>query len=256
MSEFHQSNRTLSENYRSKLQASLDDLICLENFPAPEKSNPQKFYLEFKNRITPLVNTEIQRLKDSLSHTDNCHLLLLNHSALVDTTLQTSFRVAVWLYNQTHQKKLKPEDTPIAVIARGGYGREEVYFRSDVDIQVVAKPDPTNEEAEDTEQIVKHLEYLFIHQNIFQTSASSCYAEIDTVGKDLNTEKLPDFFSLLENRLVAGSNTIYAEFKSIVKTAALLHRESLLKHCYQRKNCYDVRNTVFQQEPKIGRAHV
>ena len=121
------------------------------------------------------------------------------------------------------------------MIARGGYGREEVYFRSDVDIQVVAKSDPINEEAEDTEQIVKHLEYLFIHQNIFQTSASSCYAEIDTVGKDLNTEKLPDFFSLLENRLVAGSNTIYAEFKSIVKTAALLHRESLLKHCYQRK---------------------
>ena len=251
MSEFHQSNRTLSKNYRSKLQASLDGLICLEDFPDPGKSEPQKFYLEFKNRITPLVNTEIQRLKDSLPHTDNCHLLLLNHSALVDTALQTSFRVAVWLYNQTHKKKLKPEDAPIAVIARGGYGREEVYFRSDVDIQIVSKPDLTNEGAEDAEQIVKHLEYLFIHQNIFQTSASFCYAEIDTIGKDLDAEKLTDFFSLLESRLIAGNSAIYSEFKSIVKTAARLHRESLLNHCYQRKNCYDVRNTVFQQEPNV-----
>ncbi|MCH8156614.1 MAG: HD domain-containing protein [Nitrospinae bacterium] len=251
MSEFHQSNRTLSENYRSELQTCIDDLICLGDFPAPETTNPQKFYLEFKNQIVPLVNTETQRRKDDLAHTDNSHLILLNNTALVDTVLQAAFRAAVWLYNHSHQKQLQPQDVPVAVIARGGYGREEIYFRSDVDVQIVSKSDLTDEEAEGAEQIVKHLEYLFIHQDIFQTSASSCYTEIDTLGKNLATGKLADFFSLLENRLVAGNSIVYAEFKSTLKTAALLHKENLLNHCYQHKSYYDVSNTVFQQEPNV-----
>ncbi len=251
MSEFHQSNRIFSDKYRSNLRGHVASLIRPEDFPDPKSNDPQKFYLEFKNRIAPLVNTEIQRLKDSLSSTDNCHLLLLNSTALVDTVLQAAFDAAVWLYNNTQQKQLQTKNVPIAIIARGGYGREEIYFRSDVDVQIVSKSDLTDEEAEETEQIVKHLEYLFTHQDIFQTSTSSCYAEIDSLEKELNTGKLTDLFSLLESRLVAGNSIVYSEFTSTVKTASLLQKDNLLNHCYEHKNYYEVLNTVFQQEPNV-----
>ena len=105
MSEFHQSNRTSSEKYRCDLRGHVTSLVQPEDFPDPKTNDPQKFYLEFKNRIAPLVNTETQRLKDSLADTDNCHLLLLNNTALVDTVLQAAFEAAVWLYDNTQQKK-------------------------------------------------------------------------------------------------------------------------------------------------------
>lgn len=251
MSEFHQSNRTISEKYRSDLQGHVANLVRPEDFPDPKTTDPQKFYLEFKNRIAPLVNTETQRLKDSLAHTDNCHLLLLNNTVLVDTILQAAFSAAVWLYNHTQPKQLQAKDVPIAVIARGGYGREEIYFRSDVDVQLVSKSTLTDEEAEEAEQIVKHLEYLFIHQDIFQTSTSSCYTENDSLEKELTTGKLTDLFSLLESRLVAGNRMVYSEFMSTVKTVSLLQKDNLLNHCYDHKNYYDVSNTVFQQEPNV-----
>ena len=251
MSEFHQSNRTSSEKYRSDLRGHVTSLVRPGDFPDPKTNDPQKFYLEFKNRIAPLVNTETQRLKDCLADTDNCHLLLLNNTALVDTVLQAAFEAAVWLYNNTQQKDLQINNVPVAVIARGGYGREEIYFRSDVDVQIISRSVLTDEEAEEAEQIVKHLEYLFIHQDIFQTSTSSCYAQNDSLEKKLNAGKLTDLFSLLESRLVAGNAMVYSEFMSTVKTASLLQKDNLLNHCYDRKNYYEVSNTVFQQEPNV-----
>ena len=106
MSEFHQSNRIISEKYLSELRGHVASLVRPEDFSDPKTTDQQKFYFDFKNRIAPLVNTETQRLKDNLAHTGNCHLLLLNSTALVDTVLQAAFNAAVWLYNQTQQKQL------------------------------------------------------------------------------------------------------------------------------------------------------
>lgn len=251
MSEFHQSNRIISEKYLSKIQGHATNLVRPENFSDPKTTDPQKFYLDFKNRIAPLVNTETQRLKNSLTQTGNCHLLLLNSTALVDTVLQAAFNAAIWLYNHTQQKQLLAKNAPIAIIARGGYGREEVYFRSGIALQIVSKAALTDDEAKKAEKIIKHLEYLFVHQDIFQTSTSSYYVENDVLGKQLNAGKPTDLFPLLESRLVAGNSTIYSEFMSTIKAVSLLQKDNLLNYCYDHKNYYDVLNTVFQQEPNV-----
>jgi len=251
MSEFHQSNRILNEKYLDELQCRITNLVRPEDFCNSQTTDPQKFYLDFKNRIAPLANTETQCLKDSLTQTSNSHLLLLNSSALVDTVLQAAFNAAVWLYNHTQQKKLLTKSAPVSIIARGGYGREEIYFRSDIAIQIVSKTSLTDDETKEVEQIVKHLEYLFVHQDIFQTSTNSCYIESDLLEKQLNASKPTDFFPLLESRFVAGNSNIYAEFMSTIKATLLLQKDNLLNHCYDHKNYYDVLNTVFQQEPNV-----
>ena len=219
MGEFHQSNRVISEKYLSELRGYVTNLIRPEDFSDPKTTDPQKFYLDFKNRIAPLVNTETQRLKDSLTQTGNCHLLLLNNTTLVDTVLQAAFNAAIWLYSHTQQKQLLAKSAPIAIIASWGYGRKETYFRSDITVQIISKSALTNNEAKKAEQLVKYLEYLFIHQDIFQNTASACYIEHDLLEKQFNASKLTDLFPLLESRLVAGNSNIYSEFMSTVKTA-------------------------------------
>ena len=183
MSEFHQSNRYISKKYLSELRVHVKNLVRPEDFPDPKITDPQKFYLNFKNLITPFVNTETEYLKNNLTKTGKCHLLLLKNTALIDTVLQAAFNAAIWLYNQTQQKQLLAKNAPIAIIARGGYGREEVYFQSDIAVQIVSKSALEDHEVKQAEQIVKHLEYIFFHQDIFQTSTSSYYVENDLLEK-------------------------------------------------------------------------
>ena len=175
MSDFHQSNKVANEKYRRKLFDHVTKLVCPENFSDFKATDPQKFYLGFKNCVAPLINTEIQRLKKSLANTSNSHLLLLKITALIDAIIQAAFDASIWFHNCTLQKKLHPKDIPIAIIARGGYGREEIYFQSNVDVQIISGKNQT----EEIKHIVKHLEYLFVHQSIFQTSTSACYTNID-----------------------------------------------------------------------------
>jgi len=247
MSDFHQSNKVANEKYRRKLFDHVTKLVCPENFYDFKATDPQKFYLGFKNCVAPLINTEIQRLKKSLANTSNSHLLLLNITALIDAIIQAAFDASIWFHNCTLQKKLSQKDIPIAIIARGGYGREEIYFQSNVDVQIISGKNQT----EEIKHIVKHLEYLFVHQSIFQTSTSACYTNIDSLEEELSGGKITDLCALLEGRLVAGNTDTYSEFMNIVKKASVLQKENLLSYCHEHKNYYEVSNTVFQQEPNV-----
>ena len=181
MSDFHQSNRIINEKYRRELFDHVTKHVRPENFYNFKATDPQRFYLDFKNCVVPLINTEIQRLEKSLIHTSDSHLLLLKISTLVDTIIQAALNASIWLHNRTLKKKLHPKNIPIAIIARGGYGREEIYFQSNIDVQIISSKGKT----EEIRGIVKHLEYLFVHQNIFQTSTSTCYANIDSLEQEL-----------------------------------------------------------------------
>ena len=76
------------------------------NFSNFKTTDPQKFYLDFKNCVAPLIDTEIQRLKKSLIHTSNSYLLLLKITALVDSIIQAAFDSSLWFHNCMLQKKI------------------------------------------------------------------------------------------------------------------------------------------------------
>jgi [protein-PII] uridylyltransferase len=251
MTDLYQSNRTQAEKYLCQIQASLDPLIQPENFLSFNDDKLQIFYLEFKKRIAPWVEQETARQKKELERSDNSHLLLLKRTALVDAVVSASYRTALELFNRNRESRLKENDVPVTIIARGGYGREEMYFNSDVDLQMVLRSQGSETKKEIGRQVIHYFEYLFVFQNIFPTSSSSGFSEIDTEDQTFDEIVLSSFHSLLEHRLVAGNPLVYSEFKSSIKTASLIHKEPVLKECFKHKTYFEIQNTVFQQEPNI-----
>jgi [protein-PII] uridylyltransferase len=251
MSDLYQSNRKLAEIYRHQLQqkivALLNDGHSLHN----NQINPQKFYLNFKERAISLVQKETDPLQEECTKSDNCHLLLLKQTVLVDSLVVASFHSAVWYFNHKYDQNWTIQSVPIAIVARGGYGREEMYFRSDVDIQIVSKSSLTEEGKKTVEEIIRHFEYLFIFQDIFPSSSTSRYTENETFERNIEPTKVPEFLALLEHRFITGNTLVYNEFKSSIKRASLLNRKEIQKYCLHHKGCYEVQNTVFQQEPNI-----
>ena len=251
MNELYLANRNLSEAYRQKLQEITSSLDQSGAFSNESDINPQKYYLDFKNRAVEFVCKETELLKKECLNSDNSHLILLKQTVLVDIIVQEAYASALWLFNNKNSQDLTPEKVPLAILARGGYGREEMYFRSDADIQIVSQSSLEDKKKKWTEEIIRHFEYLFIFQDIFPVSSNSCYTEMETFEKDLSPEKVAQFLALLEHRFVTGNILAYKEFKSSIKTVNLMYQEEITKHCLNHGDYYEVQNTVFKQEPDI-----
>ena len=251
MNELYLANRNLSEAYRQKLQEITSSLDQSSAFSNGSDINPQKYYFDFKNRAVEFVCKETELLKKECLNSDNSHLILLKQTVLVDIIVQEAYASALWLFNNKNSQDLTPEKVPLAILARGGYGREEMYFRSDADIQIVSQSSLEDKKKKWTEEIIRHFEYLFIFQDIFPVSSNSCYTEMETFEKDLSPEKVAQFLALLEHRFVTGNILAYKEFKSSIKTVNLMYQEEITKHCLNHGDYYEVQNTVFKQEPDI-----
>jgi len=251
MNELYLANRNLSESYRQSLQEKISTLDQSELFADADDINPQKYYLDFKNRALEFVHHETELLKKECLKSDNSHLILLKQTALVDTIVQAAFASAIGLFNQQNKQNLALETVPLVILARGGYGREEMYFRSDVDIQIVSQFSLEDEEKKYAEEIIRHFEYIFVFQDIFPSSGNSCYTENESFDKELDQENIAQFLALLEHRFVTGNIYVYKEFKSSIKTESLLHQDEVIKHCLSHGGFYEVQNTVFKQEPDI-----
>jgi len=249
MLDFFLANRNLAQNYLQDLANALDASIRPEEFTPADGIDPQAFYLEFKKRAAALANRETEQLKNETAHGGNCHLILLKYTALVDAVIKASFKAALWFYNRNHQTDLRDNDVPIAIVACGGYGREEMYFRSDVDIRVVSKSGEPRDDS--LAKILEYFEYLFVHQDIFLAASSVAHTSVPGGEIEFDPQTPDTLISQMEHRFVAGNIWVYNEFKSLVKTASLLNQEKILDYCKTHKNYYDVQNTVFNQEPNV-----
>ena len=77
-------------------------------------------------------------------------------------------------------------------------------------ITKVLRSQGSETEKEIGRQVIHYFEYLFVFQNIFPTSSSSGFSEIDTEDQTFDEIILSSFHSLLEHRLVAGNPLVYA----------------------------------------------
>ena len=245
-------NRTQAELYRKELLLRFANLVDPQSIQGIDDPNPQNYYLEYKNILLGIIEGETDLLQKELKTSENAHLLLLKRTALVDTLVQTSFSTAIFLYNHSHKKNIKADDIPIAIAAKGGYGREEMYFRSDVDIQIITKSSAENEASESTKEIINSFEYIFVFQDIFPGSGHTSCSVISSTKSELDEKNPATFFSLMEHRYITGDPLVYSEFKDSVKSAQIKNESAIIKYCLQHRTYYEIQNTVFQQEPNLN----
>lgn len=251
MNDLYQSNRAISGCYQAQARQRFLPVLAPESFSDLDKKDPQKLYLKFKKRTLAIVDDETRKLREEILKSNNCHLLMLKRTALVDAVVQAALQTAVWFHNTLTKNNLNVKEVPVAIVAKGGYGREELNFRSDVDLQIVSQSSPDESQQELARGVIKHFEYLFVFQDIFLTANSSCYSETTGMEEEFHPGKLPDFFSMLEHRFIAGNPVVYTEFANSIKVASLMHKDEILQYCFKHKTYYDVQNTVFQQEPNV-----
>ncbi len=250
MHNIYKTNRTFSQGYVENIKRRIDEIIQPADFAPSQEIEPQRFYLEFKNRILNIVNAEIEDLKNELAQSDNSHLILLKFTALVDASLTAAFKSAIWLANRLNETDIVLRDIPVSIAACGGYGREEMYFRSDVDILIISRSVSDEKINQFTSKVLENFEYIFIHQEIFKTKTHIIQNEEGT-DFEFDFSKPAWLCSIIDCRLVCGNFLAFTEFKSAVKTAVLLNKNPILDYCKSHESYFEVQNTVFSQEPDV-----
>ena len=79
------------------------------------------------------------------------------------------------------------------------YNKQQVILQS----VIITKMFQEKSYNEDTKQIVKHLEYLFVHQNIFQTSTNT---KLDTLETTTFDDWKINYFSPYKSTILTSNN--------------------------------------------------
>lgn len=165
----------------------------------------------------------------------------------IDELLRNLFNYALESYARA--KAAAP--TPVALVALGGYGRGELAPWSDVDVMFLF---PTKTPPAEAKPLQEHLtnEILYILWDCGLKVGHSTRTIDDAFGearRDMQTKT-----ALLESRLIAGSEKVYATFSQAYRSYYISedpkgYIEARLDDQANRRAKFA--NTVFNQEPDI-----
>lgn len=239
-------SRQIRDNLLQKLQ-----ILFKDEFPADRKykiTSPD-FNIYYKHKLLQVVEAESENNYDNISKIDFPFGILLRRTALIDAVVKFSLEFAARQYNVTNKTSLKPENLPFTLIARGGYGRREMFPMSDIDLAVVSNHKPDAEKR--VKEIIRNFEYLFIHQNIFPASSSFGYLKLSEIILPESKEDIISFRSLLEGRFICGNEKIYNLFRNKINSILKSNKQFFIESNNIYTECYTVESTVFQQEPDV-----
>lgn len=171
-------------------------------------------------------------------------------SDLITVLLRHLFKEAMLRAQQSHSLPSGTEHL-IALIAIGGFGRGELCPGSDIDIQFIYKKHGAQSaEAKFINDVIQQILYLLWDIGLKLGPASRTIDEVvSQANGDLQTKT-----SLLETRLVAGSEELFDIFLGRFRRLCLLGREQeylqwRLEESRERQSKQG--NTVFLQEPNV-----
>ena len=239
-----------SQQYKDNLYKQLQSLFR-DDFSSDQahKITKPDFNLYYKNKILPLVEAESTNHYKNIAKSDYPFEILFQRTALIDTVIKFSLECAVLQFNITNKTSLKPENVPFAIVARGGYGRSEMFPLSDIDLAAISNHH--SHEDKTVKGIIRNFEYLFIHQNIFPSSSSFGYLILDEISMPSTEKEIINFRSLLEGRFVSGNQETFNLFQKKIFSILESNKQFFIEDNITYTECYTVENTVFQQEPDV-----
>lgn len=239
-----------SQQYKDNLYKQLQDLFR-DDFSSNQihKITKPDFDIYYKNKILQLVEAESANHYKDIAKSDYPFEILFQRTALIDTVIRFSLECAVLQFNITNKTSLKPKNVPFALVARGGYGRGEMFPLSDIDLAVISNHRSRADKT--VKGIVRNFEYLFIHQNLFPSSSSFGYLTLDEINMPSTEKEIISFRSLLEGRFVSGSQKTFNLFQKKIFSILESNKQFFIEDNVTYTECYTVENTVFQQEPDV-----
>jgi [protein-PII] uridylyltransferase len=171
-----------------------------------------------------------QQLEIDYFHHKNPHKLLKNHSQLIDKSLQT-----IWLGANIH--------AACSLIAVGGYGRNELFPYSDIDLLILL---PNQHDAALNSQIENLIGFLWdIGLNVGHSvrTLDECLAE---ASNDVTVQT-----NLLEARLLIGDKKQFSKFTQSIQR--LMQPEAFFKAKYKEQDNRHAKfnDTAYNLEPNI-----
>ncbi|MCF6200630.1 MAG: HD domain-containing protein [Hydrogenimonas sp.] len=126
---------------------------------------------------------------------------LVHHTKRVDLFLSTIYRVV--LRKMFHQFQPMRNSVPIALVALGSYGREQLCVHSDIDLMIVYKDTP----GYNIKEIIEKILYIAWDAGFQLGHRVHEVSELPDVAKSDITIKT----ALMESRFIIGSNFIWME---------------------------------------------
>ncbi len=136
-------------------------------------------------------------------------------------------------------------DVPVAFYALGGYGRGELNFHSDIDINLIYEGNLTENHLEDVEAFY----YFLLSLNYDLGFAPRSLEE----AMELSQKDLSVFTNLLQRRLLSGSEKVNKVFTRLFEDFVERNRKNLVEEILaSRKERYRrFYGTVYYQEPNV-----
>ena len=175
------------------------------------KITKSDFNIFYKNRILDFLKGKSNNDYENVAKSSFPFEILFQKTAIVDAVVKFSLEYAFHQFNAIHNSSLAPEKFPFTLVARGGYGRGEMFPMSDIDLVLVSNHQEQSDKT--AKEIICNFEYLFVHQNIFPSASSFGYLTLNKIELPVARKDINSFRSLLEGRFIAGNNEIFSLFQ-------------------------------------------
>ncbi len=130
-----------------------------------------------------------------------------------------------------------------ALVAVGGYGRGQLYPHSDVDVLILLPPETGEPATAAIEQLLAALWDIGVELSHAVRTVAECVAEMAT-DTTIRT-------SLLEHRLLAGSRSLYDEFRSEFAASLDLRAFYAAKVLEQQQRHLKYHDAAYNLEPNV-----
>lgn len=137
------------------------------------------------------------------------------------------------------------ENTNLALLAVGGYGRAELFLKSDIDILLVSKTEMSPDQEEQVSSFISYLWDLKLH---IGSSVRTIAESLDNANNDLSI-----CTNLLETRFLCGNKDVYDELLETVKEHSTWNTNRFFhaKVAEELERHHAYKDTAYALEPDI-----